>query len=168
MAVAVAVTEVSYSLEETIETSGMELQPGIAGQLAEATQGYPFMIQLVGYYAWQLARRAHTAIIGEEEAERGIATARERFCAMVIEPALQRIPPTCIAYLLSMASLGQTSSTSMVADALNKTPQQVSSVRSRLLRESIIEAPSYGKVSFAIPYMRDYLYEHKAELEVEL
>ena len=62
----------------------------------------------------------------------------------------------------------QTSSTSMVADALNKTPQQVSSVRSRLLRESIIEAPSYGKVSFAIPYMRDYLYEHKAELEAEL
>ena len=56
----------------------------------------------------------------------------------------------------------------MVADALNKTPQQVSSVRSRLLRESIIEAPSYGKVSFAIPYMRDYLYEHKAELEAEL
>ena len=56
----------------------------------------------------------------------------------------------------------------MVADALNKTPQQVSSVRSRLLRESIIEAHSYGKVSFAIPYMRDYLYEHKAELEVEL
>ena len=158
----------SYSLEETIEASGMELQPGIAGQLAEATQGYPFMIQLVGYYAWQLARRAHTAIIGEEEAERGIATARERFCAMVIEPALQRIPPTCIAYLLSMASLGQTSSTSMVADALNKTPQQVSSVRSRLLRESIIEAPSYGKVSFAIPYMRDYLCEHKAELEAEL
>lgn len=165
---AVAVTEVSYSLEETIEASGMELQPGIAGQLAEATQGYPFMIQLVGYYAWQLARRAHTPIIGEEEAERGIATARERFCAMVIEPALQRIPPTCIAYLLSMASLGQTSSTSMVADGLNKTPQQVSSVRSRLLRESIIEAPSYGKVSFAIPYMRDYLYEHTAELEAEL
>ena len=45
---------------------------------------------------------------------------------------------------------------------------RVSSVRSRLLRESIIEAPSYGKVSFAIPYMRNYLYEHKAELEVEL
>lgn len=148
---AVAVTEVSYSLEETIEASGMELQPGIAGQLAEATQGYPFMIQLVGYYAWQLARRAHTAIIGEEEAERGIATARERFCAMVIEPALRRIPPTCIAYLLSMASLGQTSSTSMVADGLNKTPQQVSSVRSRLLRESIIEAPRTARSHLPSP-----------------
>ena len=39
---AVAATEVSYSLEETIETSGMELQPGIASQLAEATQGHLF------------------------------------------------------------------------------------------------------------------------------
>ncbi len=106
--------------------------------------------------------------IGEEEAERGIATARERFCAMVIEPALQRILPTCIAYLLSMASLGQICSTSMVADDSNKTPQQVSSIRSRLLREAIIEAPSYGKVSFAIPYMHDYLNDHKAELETEL
>lgn len=39
---AVAVTEVSYSLGKAIETSGMELKPGIAGQLAEATQGYLF------------------------------------------------------------------------------------------------------------------------------
>lgn len=39
---AVAVTEVLYSLEEAIETSGMELKPGIAGQLAEATQGHLF------------------------------------------------------------------------------------------------------------------------------
>jgi len=27
---------------------------------------------------------------------------------------------------------------------------------------------SYGKVSFAIPYMYDYLNDHKAELETEL
>ena len=39
---AVAATEVSYSLEEAIETSGMELKPGIAGQLAEATHGHLF------------------------------------------------------------------------------------------------------------------------------
>lgn len=27
---------------------------------------------------------------------------------------------------------------------------------------------SYGKVSFAIPYMHDYLNDHKAELETKL
>lgn len=39
---AVAVTEVSYPFEEAVETSGMELKPGIAGQLAEAMQGHLF------------------------------------------------------------------------------------------------------------------------------
>lgn len=56
----------------------------------------------------------------------------------------------------------------MISDNLGKTPKQVGSIRSRLLRESIIEAPSYGKVSFAIPYMREHLNDDKAELETEL
>lgn len=59
-------------------------------------------------------------------------------------------------------------SASMISDNLDKTPKQVGSIRSRLLRESIIEAPSYGKVSFAIPYMREHLNDDKAELETEL
>lgn len=56
----------------------------------------------------------------------------------------------------------------MISDNLGKTPKQVGSIRSRLLRESISEAPSYGKVSFAIPYMREHLNDDKAELETEL
>lgn len=56
----------------------------------------------------------------------------------------------------------------MISDNLGKTPKQVGSIRSRLLRESIIEAPSYGKVSFVIPYMREHLNDDKAELETEL
>lgn len=56
----------------------------------------------------------------------------------------------------------------MISDNLGKTPKQVGSIRSRLLRESIIEAPSYGKVSFAIPYMHEHLNDDKAELETEL
>ena len=56
----------------------------------------------------------------------------------------------------------------MISDNLGKTPKQVGSIRSRLLRESIIEAHSYGKVSFAIPYMREHLNDDKAELETEL
>ena len=40
-------------------------------------------------------------------------------------------------------------------------------VRGRLLRDSIIEAPANGKVSFANPYMRECLNGHRAEFEVE-
>lgn len=35
--------------------------------------------------------------------------------------------------------------------------------RRRLVDAALIEAPSYGMVSFAIPYMREYLIEHVRE-----
>ena len=165
---AVGLGEVSYSFEETVEASGMEVDAAVADELAAATYGYPFMIQLVGYYAWQCAKRSHKTVVDEEEARRGIAMARERFDAMVIEPALQRVPESGVTYLLAMASLGEVCSSGEVAERVGKTPQQLSSTRSRLLRDSIIEAPAYGKVSFAIPYMDDYLNRHRAELEAEL
>lgn len=165
---AVGIGEVSYSFEETVAASGMEVDSVVADRLAAATYGYPFMIQLVGYYAWQCAKRAHKVVIDEEEAERGIAMARSRFDAMVIEPALQRVPESGISYLLAMASLGESCSSGDVAKGMGKTAQQLSSTRSRLMRDSIIEAPAYGKVSFAIPYMLEYLNEHRVELEAEL
>ena len=165
---AVGIGEVLYSFEEAVEASGMEVDAAVADELAAATYGYPFMIQLVGYYAWQCAKRSHKTVVDEGEARRGIAMARERFDAMAIEPALQRVPESGVTYLLAMASLGEVCSSGEVAERVGKTPQQLSSTRSRLLRDSIIEAPAYGKVSFAIPYMGDYLNEHRLELEAEL
>lgn len=165
---AVGIGEVSYSFEEAVEASGMEVDAAVADELAAATYGYPFMIQLVGYYAWQCTKRSHKTVVDEEEARRGIAMARERFDAMVIKPALQRVPESGVTYLLAMASLGEVCSSGEVAERVGKTPQQLSSTRSRLLRDSIIEAPAYGKVSFAIPYMDDYLNKHRMELEAEL
>lgn len=165
---AVGIGEVLYSFEEAVEASGMEVDAAVADELAAATYGYPFMIQLVGYYAWQCTKRSHKTVVDEGEARRGIAMARERFDAMAIEPALQRVPESGVTYLLAMASLGEVCSSGEVAERVGKTPQQLSSTRSRLLRDSIIEAPAYGKVSFAIPYMGDYLNEHCLELEAEL
>lgn len=55
-----------------------------------------------------------------------------------------------------------------IAEIMERTSQQLSSLRSRLLHDSIIEAPGYGKVAFAIPYMREYLNERRAEFEAEL
>lgn len=42
-------------------------------------------------------------------------------------------------------------------------PAAVSSYRRRLVDTAMIEAPSYGMVSFAIPYMREYLLGHSRD-----
>ena len=76
----------------------------------------------------------------------------------MIEPALQRLPPTCVSYLLAMAQdHGASSESGNVAKRLGKNASQVSPYRARLIDEDVIEASGWGVVSFAIPYMADYL-----------
>ena len=157
--------EVALALAETMRDSGLEVADSVADQLARATHGYPFMVQLVGYHTWQLAKRSGTSQVDGKLAEDGIRLARERFDATVIEPALQRVSPSGIAYLLAMAEDGSGPSESgTVASRLGKTTSQVASVRAHLLGEDVIEAPSWGKVSFAIPYMAEYLNMHREVL----
>lgn len=165
---AVDIADVEVSFEETMGETGMSLDGTTAGVLANASHGYPFMIQLVGYYAWQQAKRAKQDKVGPAEAQRGIKVARERFDATVIEPALQRVSPLGIEYLLTMAEDGQVSSSSAIAKRLGKTLAQLSTTRAKLLADSLIEAPGYGKVAFAIPYMAEYLNVHREELRAAL
>lgn len=164
----VSVAEVALSLRKTMRESGLEIDGDVADLLAEATRGYPFMIQLVGYHAWQVAHRSGLRRVDEEAARQGVLLARERFDRTVIEPALQRLPATLIEYLLAMAEdHGFPSETGEVASRMGKSAQQVSTYRARLIREDVIEASSWGKVSFAIPYMDEYLNARRSELEAE-
>ncbi|CAN5709135.1 hypothetical protein BH24ACT4_BH24ACT4_26370 [soil metagenome] len=64
---------------------------------AEATGGYPFLIQLVGYHLWRRHPRDQTITVDDVEA--GIIAARRRLGSLVHEPALADLPgvaaPSC-------------------------------------------------------------------------
>ena len=161
--------EVALSLGQTMRASGLSIDDATCQQLAAAAQGYPFMIQLVGYHTWQMAHRLGITCIDEKIAGMGVRRARERFDATVIEPVLQRLSGSAISYLLAMAiDEGAPSESGAVAARLGKTAQQVSTCRARLIRDDVIEARSWGKVSFAIPHMADYLNAHHDEIEAEI
>lgn len=163
----IAPEDVSFSLEQTVRTSGLDVTPDALAALTGAASGYPFMIQLVGYHAWQAAYRldGDTAVIGTDQAKRGIEKARLQFDRMVIEPALQGLPHTSLAYLLAMAKDGgKPSRTGEIADRLGKDIRALSSYRERLLEANVIEARTRGTVEFAIPYMADYLLVHRDRL----
>lgn len=166
----VAIPAVSVSLVNTFEQSGLPLlNPSLASTLADSTRGYPFMVQLVGYHVWQKAKRAGRGSVDEECVRQGIVLAWARFDSTVIEPALQRMPMTSLEYLLAMAvDRGRVSESGEVAARLEKTQQQLSAIRARLIKEDVIESAGWGKMSFSIPYMAEYLNEHEEELRAEI
>ena len=53
-----AIAEVTASYSELFGQGGISISPDLINEAAEATEGYPFLIQLVGYYLWLEADKA--------------------------------------------------------------------------------------------------------------
>ena len=96
----------------------------------------------------------------EEAARKGIQAALDSFNAMVIAPALRRVSERQFQYLAAMAQCeGDEIANGDIAKKMGLPANKVGSYRKRLIDAGLIEPAGYGCVSFAIPYMRDYLLE---------
>lgn len=136
-------------------------------RLANATHGYPFMIQLVGYWTWRVSEaNGHGGRVTEDDATQGIRKAQAKLGDMVHAPALHGLPSQAVNYLLAMSIDDAVSKTGEIARRLNRSPQYGNVYRSMLIENDLIEPVGYGEVAFKMPYLRDYLREHCAYLQM--
>lgn len=156
----VPVPLVAASLQETIKDSGRHITAEDAMRAAEATGGYPFAIQLVGYNIWRLADENGT--ITPEAVTKGINAAHIRLGSLVHAPALADLSPADRTFLIAMSKDDGPTRTADLAERLDREPGHVSMYRARLLAAGVIEAPKWGEVDFAVPGLREYLREHAA------
>ncbi|GGH64658.1 AAA family ATPase [Rothia aerolata] len=125
-----------------------------------ATYGYPYMVQLVGE---RIRRKAVDQQLTEEQLICELAAAQEALGALVLGPLLEKLSAGDRAFLEAMAEDDSSSKMSDIAARLGKNPQYAGVYRNRLVEAQIIRAASYGKVTFVIPHLRDYLRAHRAE-----
>lgn len=169
----VPLLDVRDAFEDTFDDSGIGVGGKALDMAVDATEGYPFMIQLVGYHIWRIARRrlrddseGLPTTVSEEDAERGIANALSRLGDAVHGPELDGLSPVDRTYLLAMAQDDGPSSTSTVAERMGKSVNYANAYRARLIDAQVIRDAGYGKVDFAIPYLRQYLREHAAYIRM--
>ena len=155
---AVGYGEVERTMRETVESSGRTIDPRALTLAAKATGGYPFLIQLVGYQIWR--RSPQVTEIGTTDVEQGVTDALRRMGSQVHEPALAELSAIDRTYLIAMAQDEGPSSTGDIADRLGVTASYAGVYRRRLLDAQMIESHGYGRVTFALPYMREFIREH--------
>ncbi|TPF87698.1 MULTISPECIES: ATP-binding protein [unclassified Bifidobacterium] len=156
---------VRQAFADTINANGKHANGEVLSMLARATNGYPFMIQLVGYWAWRASETGATADAEEitiDAAERGVAQAKLKLGDMVHGPAIDGLSAMARDYLLAMAQDDGPSATSAIAKRLERDQIYANVYRTQLIKEDIIYQSSYGYVDFKLPYLRDYLREHGA------
>ena len=153
----VPIDEVREAFAKTFSASGMTITSEQLRIAAEATAGYPYMIQLVGYHIWDSADMRNSDVITDDDVTAGIAEAHIDLDNAVCIPELHGLSKNDRSYLEAMAQFDGPSSTTDVAERMGKTANYAANYRKRLLEAYVIRETERGEVDFAAPFLREYL-----------
>lgn len=143
---------------ETVAESGKTISLELAERAAAATDGYPYMIQLVGYYMWQSAHRRGSTEIEDIDVAQGIADALTAFGDAVCAPVLSGLTAPQRNFLESMAAISvDGAEVDGIAMKAGKSSSWASKYRRTLIDAQVIEPDGRGRVKFAIPHLGEYL-----------
>jgi hypothetical protein len=149
----IAIDEITQLYYETFNNASKSLSPDDAAFMAETTKGYPFMVQLVGYYVWRKSGEKVEA----QDIREGIEQAKERLGVLVFSASINDISDKDLAFLRAMASFEMPVPTSEIQRKMGVSQGYVQQYRQRLLETELIYSPAYGKLDFSIPYLKEYL-----------
>jgi hypothetical protein len=129
-------------------------------QLATASGGYPYLVQLLGYRAWALAG-------GSRVTRRNATTAIEEAATLagtgLFGPRWNRLAPKEREFVAAMAELGDGAvAVSEVRRLLGvERYEELSYLRRRLLAKGIIRATGHGQLMLALPMFARWVRNHR-------
>lgn len=130
----------------------------------EATRGFAFMIQLVGYHVW--GKAGDSDLIETDQVQRGVDAAMIRLGETVHEPAVGDLSAVDRTFLLAMAHDAGPSRMKDICERISRNSQYANQYRQRLIDAGVIAESGYGYVDFTIPYLRTWLCNHQATLRL--
>ena len=149
--------EVEESLRLTVESGGRDIENNALSEAVDAIDGFPFMMQLVGYRSWNAAGTNNT--IGVDAVKRGVGLARKELADRIFEATMAELSKGDVAFLRAMAKDDGPTLRGDLTKRLNRSSSYVSTYKKRLLEAGLIEEPERGILRFALPGFRTYLRE---------
>lgn len=146
--------EIERALRKTVEGSGKGIEELALRLAVEASGGFAYMMQLVGYALW--AESGSDAVIAREHALRGVRQAQEEFERGVLSATYRDMSKGDRAFARAMLQDTDESRLSEVASRLGRGTNYASTYKSRLLKQGVIEE-SGGAFTFALPFFREFL-----------
>jgi AAA+ ATPase superfamily predicted ATPase len=148
--------EVRSAMRKTIELSGRKIEENALQKAAENTGGFPFLMQLIGYYSYNQTNRK---MITFEDVEMGTLDAREDMESMILDATLYGLSEMDTKFLIAMAEDEEISEISNVAARLGVNVNYAGEYRRRLNEQGIISSAGRGKIVFNIPMLKTLIAE---------
>ena len=158
----VPLPDVRSAFVEAVAGSGKRISEENALSAARASEGYPYMIQLVGYYMWQAAQRRGSAEISASDVEAGVSDATLAFGDAVCAPLVDGLTPAQRTFVEAVAvDDPRPSRLADVAARARRSASWANKYRASLIKEHVIVAEGRGTVRLATPHLGEYLKERR-------
>lgn len=157
---AIDIDEAKNGIRRILEMSDMEIDDEVLNLMAEATDGYPFIIQRIAYDTWNQAysrNPEHIHIIGDDFMN-ATPIFVSRIYESIVRSTIRNLSPTDRAFLEAMSiDGGEPSRMSNIAERMGKDLNYANTYRTRLVRRDVIASIGHGLVVSKIPYLMMYM-----------
>lgn len=149
--------EIADALVKTLEGSGKSIEGEALNKALSSIDGFPFMMQLVGYRVWEAAGDA--SVITAADADAGSALARLEMRDRILETTYRELSEGDLKFLGAMLQDRAESRVSDIAERMDVSGNYASQYKRRLLDQGVIGERGRGVVAFDIPAFREFLEE---------
>lgn len=154
----VGIPDVRNAYMQTIAEHGKHIEEATALRAAEATRGFPYMVQLVGHYLWQSSEMRRSALIEDGDVDRAVPDAERAFEDAVCAPTFRGLNKAQRRFVLAMLEGGSEGvMTAEVARRAKRSEGWARKYRQSLYEAQVIRIEGDGSLSFCIPCFAAYL-----------
>jgi len=139
----------------------VDVEDDILLRAAEATAGYPYMIQLIGYH---LSKKGGGIDIDNKAVDKAIFLAKIELYKNIQDPLIWSLSSKDRMFLWAMAQDEGSSEFGEIAKRMNVSTGYASKYRERLINAGVIYSSAYGELAFALPFMKEYVEKEFIEL----
>ena len=153
--------DIAFYYRRAFSSLGIQMSEQQILAAAQETDGSPYLMQLIGHYIVLGAQEG--GALDASALSASIQRAKEDFMNDICQTSLAPLSEKDIAFLAAMAMDEEASEISAIISRLNCTNSLAQTYKRRLIQAGIISQPRRGRVQFAIPYLKEYLYKHYAD-----
>lgn len=148
--------EIRSALEKTVQASGRVIEEEALGQAVRSIGGFPYMMQLVGYHAWE--EHPQREEITASDVQCGAERAARDIEKKILETTYRELSDGDVRFLCAMLEDdGEESRLADIARRLGRKSNYASQYKRRLLAQGIIDDRGHGMLAIEVPLFKEYL-----------
>ena len=150
-----SLNDISVFYSKQFSSLGKTIDAETLNYIVEATLGYPYLMQLIGYHILKHTKESN--IIEESAAKSAVKNAKRDFVDSVHIACMKPLSDKDKAFLKAMSIDKGSSRMADIQARLKVSPAYAQQYRSRLIAAGVILSDQRGRVEYTVPYLGEYL-----------